>query len=399
MGQVQYGETLRRFSSHVVDGKLDIDMNGLIEKVCSLFNFSSGSELDFTYVDEDGDVVKLADEEDLHDILRQSLNPLRITVKLNTEWSVSSRPNGRTNGNSTPLRSPQLQFPLQVENAAVAEVLNSLPSTIRETTAKFSTELGLDTNSPAGYLAVLDSLAKMGLSYLKDVSVTGAKSGSTVISSTDATVGKEKNGSISVSTTPATEKKTSSISFRTTPATKDQTSSVPVQTTLVPELKGLGTDEGNAAEGFVMPALDNTNAKDESSILPKITATNLLNEMKGPSDFVSQENKVGKNGRSGPKMKPVKKSFESHHGWKSVMSPKPLTGIDSPSSGLPVPPYLHRHQLPYRVAPVRSYNKSDVMASVFHTGIQCDGCGVHPISGPRFKSKVYGLFYNVTRIV
>ena len=34
----------------------------------------------------------------------------------------------------------------------------------------------------------------------------------------------------------------------------------------------------------------------------------------------------------------------------------------------------------------RSYK--DAMGGTFHKGIQCDGCGVHPITGPRFKSKV-----------
>jgi next-to-BRCA1 protein 1 len=28
------------------------------------------------------------------------------------------------------------------------------------------------------------------------------------------------------------------------------------------------------------------------------------------------------------------------------------------------------------------------MFGMFHRGVQCDGCGVHPITGPRYKSKV-----------
>lgn len=357
--KVQYGETLRRFNSRVVDGKLDLDMIALRKKVFSLFSFPAFSELDFTYVDEDGDVVKLADDEDLHDIMRQSLNPLRITVKLNTERNLSLRPHGRSTGSSTPVRSQPLQPPLQVGNTTVSEVLNSLPGTVREAVSKFSTELGLDTTSPAGYLVILDSLAKMGLTYLKEVSPAGAKSGP-------------------------------SESSTATPVTKDN-SSIPAWTTQVSELKSRDTDQRNAdgkSEGFVMPAMDNANAQDKSSILLENTAPNSFKDSKRHNDNGPQGNKIG---RSGPKMKLVQKSYESHPAWKSIMSskPKPLTRNDLPFSSHPVPPYMQRHQLPYRVAPVkRSYNYDDVMGSVLHAGIQCDGCGVHPITGPRFKSKV-----------
>lgn len=423
--QVQYGETLRRLSSHVVDGMLDLDMIALRKKVFGLFSFPAGSELDFTYVDEDGDVVKLADDEDLCDIMRQSLNPLRITVKLNTERSISLRPHGRSSGSSTPVRSPPLHF----GNTSVSEVLNSLPDTVRETVSKVSSELKLDTSSPAGYLVILDSLAKMGLTYLKEVSVAGAKNGPSE-SSTDAPVAKEKN------------------------------SFIPVGTSQVSELKSRHSDQGNAAgksEGFVMPPVDNANAKDKSSVLLKSTAPNSSNVLKRLNDNGPQGKKVGKIGQSGPK-KLVQEPYASHPGWKSVMSPQPLTRNDSlfskimspqpltrndsvfpkmmspqpltgndstfskmmspqpltrndstfskmmgpqpltrndsPFSSNPVPPYMQRHQLTNRVAPVkRSYNYSDVMGSVLHAGIQCDGCGVHPITGPRFKSKVYEAVY------
>ncbi|GKE97919.1 hypothetical protein Tco_0021270, partial [Tanacetum coccineum] len=39
-------------------------------------------------VDEDGDVVTLATNDDLHDIVKQSLKPLRITVKLLYSTSI-----------------------------------------------------------------------------------------------------------------------------------------------------------------------------------------------------------------------------------------------------------------------------------------------------------------------
>ncbi|KAL2539578.1 ubiquitin-associated (UBA)/TS-N domain-containing protein [Abeliophyllum distichum] len=49
-----------------------------------------------------------------------------------------------------------------------------------------------------------------------------------------------------------------------------------------------------------------------------------------------------------------------------------------------MPPQSGSHGFPF----TRSSNKSDCTAGVFHRGICCDGCGVHPITGIRFKSKV-----------
>ncbi|KAL8091590.1 protein JOKA2-like [Apium graveolens] len=407
--KVQYGETLRRFTSRVLDGNLDLDMIALRKKVFGLFSFPAGSELDFTYVDEDGDVVKLADDEDLHDIMRQSINPLRVNVKLNTERSISLRPHGRSSGSSTPVRSQPSQLQLQVGSTTVSEVLNSLPDTVRETVSKVSSELKLDKSSP-GYLAILDSLARMGLTFLKEVSLDGAKNGPSE-TSTDA------------------------------PVTKDKNSFMPVGTSQVSELKTRYSDQGNAAgksKGFVMLAVDNANAKDKSSFSLENTAPNSADVLNRLNDNGPQAKKVGKIGQSGPK-KLVQESYLSHPGWKSntstkplsrtrndaplfrmmspqpltrndspfsnmmssqpltrndspfskMMSPQPLTRNDSPFSSHPVPPYMQRHQLTNRVAPVkRSYNYSDVMGNVLHTGIQCDGCGIHPITGPRFRSKV-----------
>ncbi|GJR19470.1 protein NBR1 [Tanacetum coccineum] len=79
---VKYGETLRRFNAAVVDNKLSLDLVMLQNKIRSLFTFDSYVKFTMTYVDEDGDAVTLATDDDIHDIVKQSLKPLRITVKL-----------------------------------------------------------------------------------------------------------------------------------------------------------------------------------------------------------------------------------------------------------------------------------------------------------------------------
>lgn len=66
------------------DRKLNLDMVMLKNKICSLFGFRSDIEFTMTYVDVDGDAITLVDDADLRDVVRQALNPLRITVKLKT---------------------------------------------------------------------------------------------------------------------------------------------------------------------------------------------------------------------------------------------------------------------------------------------------------------------------
>lgn len=43
----------------------------------------------------------------------------------------------------------------------------------------------------------------------------------------------------------------------------------------------------------------------------------------------------------------------------------------------------------FRIPPFkRSHSHSDALNGMFHKGVRCDGCGVYPITRPRFKSKV-----------
>lgn len=370
-------------------------MNALREKVHSLYSFPVGSELVLTYMDEDKDVVTLADEEDLNDIVRQYLNPLRITVKLKMKKSPKSQT--KSSGIVTPVREPEVQIPVQVKSTSATEVLNSLPDPVRETILKLSTELGSDISSPSGYANLLDSLAKMGLSYLKEISVSGAKTGP-LESFSDATVTKDRNSSLAVGTTQAPEKKSNGTE-------QDKKSGFP--------------------ENFVTKSADMVNVKDKPSTLPAKTTSEIgtgggkqdkgnnfcLHDKWGNRNTGSSEgNKVGNNARSGHKMGAKKsneslqwrnqvirpqssndsryghkiqavKSVEPRQGWDS----EPWTGIESSGSNFSS---VNRSQHPHRTVPFRSYNPSNGIGNIFHSGVRCDGCGIHPISGPRFKSKV-----------
>ncbi|KAL0385137.1 UNVERIFIED_CONTAM: protein JOKA2 [Sesamum radiatum] len=82
------------------------------------------------------------------------------------------------------------------------------------------------------------------------------------------------------------------------------------------------------------------------------------------------------------------------HGSGSSNSPGSICGptpiVECPFSGIALgnvsaaPPHPISEAVPFR----RSVSQNDGSWNIFHRGVRCDGCGVHPIAGPRFKSKV-----------
>ncbi|XP_074316234.1 protein NBR1 homolog [Silene latifolia] len=89
--KVKYEETLRRLNVAINgDQKLDLSMEGLRLKIRSLFNLPTDASIRLTYKDEDGDLVTLGDDDDLNDIVRQGLNPVRISVHVSSDQSAQS---------------------------------------------------------------------------------------------------------------------------------------------------------------------------------------------------------------------------------------------------------------------------------------------------------------------
>lgn len=164
--KVNYENSLRRFNARVDENEnLDLDMVGLKAKILSLFSFPPDADLTLTYVDEDGDVVTLVEDNDLRDVMRQHLKFLRINVSVNGE--KSGRSYARSSGSSTPLRSPLGQQPLPDINAIVAEALKTVPDPIREAVSKLSLELASRAASSSLTISdFIDSFTKLGQSYL-----------------------------------------------------------------------------------------------------------------------------------------------------------------------------------------------------------------------------------------
>ncbi|KAK7330542.1 hypothetical protein VNO77_24737 [Canavalia gladiata] len=139
--KVKYGDTLRRFSARVDENnQLDLDMVGLRAKICSIFNFNADANLVLRYVDEDGDLVTLVDDDDLRDVMRQQLKFLRIDVHVSNY--IGGKPNAGSSGNATPLKYP-------VTNSYLGEDVfdaNSIPEHVYETLSKLSLSGGTSTS-------------------------------------------------------------------------------------------------------------------------------------------------------------------------------------------------------------------------------------------------------------
>ncbi|QCD81017.1 protein NBR1 homolog [Vigna unguiculata] len=123
--KVKYGDTLRRFTARVDEiNRLDLDMVGLRQKICSIFGFSADANLVLRYVDEDGDLVTLVDDDDLRDVMRQQLKFLKIEVLMSNDGGAKST--AWSTGSTTPLKSPSVTNPRLGRNTILHEALSKL---------------------------------------------------------------------------------------------------------------------------------------------------------------------------------------------------------------------------------------------------------------------------------
>lgn len=388
--QVKFGDTLRRFSVPLdpLNGGLDLDMAGLRAKVLSLFNFPADADLTLTYVDEDGDVVTLVDDEDMRDMMRQSLKFLRIDVQLSND--KGGKTYGSSSGSSTPLSSPQFQrpfpsirsgvvvqrpFPLSPEvqhpfpnvKAGGVEFL-PVPRPLREPLSKLCLDMAAKAASSPVPAELLEFFLKIGQSYLNPDSLThaGAESSHTqdVAGGSNAT----KDGDM-VEVMPK--------SLFVDSASKNSCEVNPGNVTM-----GLG------APVTTLPASVDLNLPPSDS-----NPSGVRNVKFAPvvSNVTAGDHwKVKKEGCKVTKHSNGFKSFDCDAPASSSVPTRPSpTNISGnplnqcPFAGIPM---VNGSAMPFANHPFkRSHSHT---GSMFHRGIQCDGCGVHPIVGPRFKSKV-----------
>lgn len=356
MLQVKYGDTLRRFNAYVNEsGQLDLDMSGLRAKILGLFDFPLSSDLTLTYVDEDGDVVTLVDDDDLLDVMKQNLKILRVNVQLNND--KFSKSYAKSSGSSTPMRSPRVQDPLPNINLNAADVLKSFPEPFRESLSKISlglTDLTSKVAAPSPVISeVLDCLLKMAKASLNpsQQSQVGASS-STQTEATEHPMALE----VPTETNATSDEPSRKVRVA------DVVRGVGVPVKPVPASVDLNLDPScdSNPSGF-------TNVISAST--PHVVdgkATKEKNDGQ-PSEWPSG---IGASSSSTDSARPL--GNECPVGW--------MHAVNHSSS--------NSFLLPRIISSRRRNGRNGAMVGMFHRGVQCDGCGVHPITGPRYKSKV-----------
>lgn len=346
---MHYADTLRRFNALVDEnGKLELDINGLKEKVTGLFNFPPHADLTLTYVDEDGDVVTLVDNEDLSDVMRQRLKFLRINVQLNNERA--GRSYARSSRSSTPMRSPRVQQPLPDLNK-VTEILKAVPDSLREALTKQSLDIASKAAATTPLLVdIVESFLKMGLSQLNTGSTSQtAQTGVEVDNPSEDSVPREDGGLREV---------------------LPKTTAVDQAVQINPEVAA--NTERDAGAPFVLSSVDLNLPPSDGDLNGNIT---VAAPAQLPTGIDRRKAKDVNDNHGGGYVGPV---YVSASGTCNEDQPH-ASSMECPFSGNPV---QHDHPSRYRSV------KRNPYISTFHKGVQCDGCGAYPIMGPRFKSKV-----------
>ncbi|OMO53381.1 Zinc finger, ZZ-type [Corchorus olitorius] len=310
--------------------------------------------------------------------MKQDIKFLKINVQLNNV--KSSRPSTGSSGSSTPLRSSSAQSPLPSFNGGVDDLLNSVPEPLRDALNEVFSTLSLGVASKAASASpvlgdLVECLAKMGQSYMSPVSQSGP--------------GADSNIPVRSSESP------SAPSAPTVPIhSKDGGLRV-----VLPKMAAINStckpskdaNTGNVGKGAGVPAAVDLNV-DPPADANLFGSATMTSGASAPNVPAHNDKKNTKESNGHNKGKSV--SFETSTPLVDTsrnsysMSECPFSGVPV-ANNAPVPP------CPYNPGK-RSFASTgnvtltdgNVMFGTFHKGIQCDGCGVLPITGPRFKSKV-----------
>ncbi|KAK4427087.1 protein JOKA2 [Sesamum alatum] len=453
--KVKYGDMLRRFNAEIVDEELNLSMDGLRKKILSLFSLAPDTELMLTYIDEDGDVVTLVDDDDLHDVVKQALNPLRITIKVNA--GKNGRQYDRPSGSSTPLRSPRVQQPFQNLTTGVSELLRTVPEPLRETLGKLSADLTSKASSSApGITELVDYLSKVSLSYLGQLPEDQPRAKSSMQGDVpeSSTAARRTKDSEPFKVDPATILKVLS-DVRSELSSRNNESLEKLKPEVTMEKDGgqsmektsfgynheyqnmnvakpgsdssqkleLECPESDVASRSIgrkekvkeitefhvdgktplrthQPPIANNAEKLANNIAPGKEVNNPSQPKLGPNaanlsasdpmggdnvDSIRSESPdgLGKSPGSTWSGAPGSSNFPGLFCGPTPMNECPFSGISFGNSSA-APSHPTSEAVPFR----RSVSQNDGSWNIFHRGVRCDGCGVHPIAGPRFKSKV-----------
>lgn len=364
--KVKYGDTRRRFGSHVSEsGQLDLDIEKLRDKVVGFFNFTPDVDLTLTYVDEDGDVVSLVDDVDLADVVQQSLNPLLVNVLVNTEKGSGSH--ARSNGISTQIKLCQFQQAFPFISRGAAEILTLAPEPLRESISKLLCELFKAMSSdpvPAEELASFVSKFPLNSDYGTQLSTEPCYDDMAYQNHPLSSVSTGLRDSVDGGNGPE----------------------------VLPDAKNGVTAAENIQQGDIGNIVESPLTPVDLNI-PLDCAPDVCATSKAPariSDVLAGESEGSKNGHKSKHCGKIVDfgvhEFSDGYKWSAhldnIVSQCPFSGLPL-SNDLTTRPASY----PHLYLKKGTFEHKD-NTNVFHRHVRCDGCGVHPIIGPRFKSKV-----------
>ncbi|KAL3018660.1 hypothetical protein AAZX31_05G039900 [Glycine max] len=400
--KVKYGDTLRRFSAHVDENnRLDLDMVGLRAKICSIFSFSADENLILRYVDEDGDLVTLVDDDDLRDVMRQQLKFLRIDVHMNNDGGDKS--NAGSSGSATPSETCPVTSPFLLRNAMPPDTAGKSSKTgvpeepITKAMGPQSSHVDSASNASVNSDSATPIRSPIPNPYLSgnavkvDVSCSVPEPVRQFFSKSSSS-----NAAASSSQLPANLADLISLvpeppHVATGPFAKNGVTEEPITS----EARGQQIPSADSASNATQQveagvATIDLNAPPFDPFLAQFTCENkapLSSEApnghgkKGKMPTV--DSSAGKGDSSG-----ISSSFAAPNNSTQTTSLTSGAFIECPFAGTYInswTPLPGNSQMPPFK---RSHSHTDAMSGMFHKGVRCDGCGVYPITGPRFKSKV-----------
>ncbi|XP_066320845.1 protein JOKA2-like isoform X2 [Miscanthus floridulus] len=405
--KVKYGDTLKRFYGCVNGNHFDMNLSSLRAKIATAFKFGPDADFVLTYTDEDGDIVMLDDDDDLRDAaLRQKLNPLRITVQLKKNQPTEKK------DASAPVK-PTAQDPLsQIMSAieglkpvqedgvahiksAIGEAIKSIPEPIPDALAKLSHEI-LDA-APPPLAELMKPFAQLmapnsngnGPSH---VHAEGSSSSSSGVTQTQAPAPAPTEAKNEPKVKP-------SLGLRA--VLKEAAAPVPnagapqvQQPSMYPSVEELLFPCNSVDKSVCKGKIDAQNkGKTVMSSVTQPAPYSLPTHAPPPPPPCISEWSRPRRSQQHPWQYEDNAKATSDSRWRIPMYKMPYA---PPPPAVPPPGYGPSPHFPYPgrfLSSGHPYgdlagNMENSAARSLHRWIQCDGCGVQPIVGPRYKSNV-----------
>ena len=426
---MKYGDTLRRIGAYVHGQLMDHNMSKLRAKIISLFKFSHNADFILTYTDEDGDTVTLDDDDELRDaVIGQHLNPLRINVQLKSTDNTDARSETSSPANSPqpgilPTVSDQPKFTPEPLLGVVSSLVSIAEKAIATSPAIAQKVDGVLHSEPfRSSMANLSEDVKAFSPALAQVVEHISNLGLSNANQNSGPTGEASGGSSAVST--------HQMALDVAEEPKAATGLI-VETIELPASSVNQNTSAKQSSGITLPSVDLNKDAPKDATASMYPFEDLLASMWNATTCLEHGKEVGNSSpdrisvvAASAAFPPVNQAPSSENFWTPVQPyPTYMDGSDdilgggssnkqspmkahaaspsqtgfnshseiaisrqvgaSPSDVFPTPwgyPMLH----PYR----RSHIYNENTSRTFHRGVQCDGCGIHPIVGPRFKSNM-----------